>query len=212
VVCLSVCLSVRLSQSATLQKWQKRSRCCLSCGLGWAQKHVLDGGTDLPMRRGSFEVKGAAHCKVQVLCSELCKNGWTHRDAVWDVDSGGPKEPCIRLLHIGATWRIRLNRPCTMRPYVNLLWPLVIIKTGTEPVVGVEINARRSICARIKISAEDDLLLTELTYNDTMILVLQPLLTQAHGPLKNKLWKTKNSPDILSMAIVNCFYVDFDLA
>ena len=32
-------------------------------------------------------------------------------------------------VHIGATWRIRLNRPCAaaMRPYVKLLWPLVII-------------------------------------------------------------------------------------
>ena len=32
-------------------------------------------------------------------------------------------------VHIGATWRIRLNRRCAaaMRPYVKLLWPLVII-------------------------------------------------------------------------------------
>ena len=31
-------------------------------------------------------------------------------------------------VHIGATWRIRLNRPCAaaMRPYVRLLWPLAI--------------------------------------------------------------------------------------
>jgi len=28
------------------------------------------------------------------------KNGWTDRDAVWDVDSGGPREPCVR-------WRAR---------------------------------------------------------------------------------------------------------
>ena len=27
---------------------------------------------------------------------ELCNNGWTDRDAVWDENSGGPKEPCIR--------------------------------------------------------------------------------------------------------------------
>ena len=27
---------------------------------------------------------------------EPCKNDRTDRDAVWDVDSGGPKEPCIR--------------------------------------------------------------------------------------------------------------------
>ena len=31
-------------------------------------------------------------------------------------------------VHIGATWRIRLNPPCAaaMRPYVKLLWPLVL--------------------------------------------------------------------------------------
>jgi len=30
-------------------------------------------------------------------------------------------------VHTGATWRIRLNRPCAaaIRPYVRLLWPLV---------------------------------------------------------------------------------------
>jgi len=36
---------------------------------------------------------------------EPCKNGWTDRDAILVVDSGGPKEPCIRCgpdLHI---WR-----------------------------------------------------------------------------------------------------------
>jgi len=27
---------------------------------------------------------------------EPCKNGLTDRDAVWDEDSGGPSEPCIR--------------------------------------------------------------------------------------------------------------------
>jgi len=35
----------------------------------------------------------------------------------------------IYRVHIGATWRIRLNHPCaaSMRPYVKLLWPLVFI-------------------------------------------------------------------------------------
>jgi len=47
---------------------------------------------------------------------------WTDRDAVWVVDSGGPMEACITWGHIGATCRIRLNRPCAaaMRPYVKL--------------------------------------------------------------------------------------------
>ena len=42
----------------------------------------------------------AAYCyrPSSVVChsSEPCKNGWTDRDAVWDLDSGGPKEACIR--------------------------------------------------------------------------------------------------------------------
>jgi len=28
--------------------------------------------------------------------SEPCKNGWANRDAVCNLDSGGPKEACIR--------------------------------------------------------------------------------------------------------------------
>jgi len=41
-------------------------------------------------------------------------------DADWDV---------LDDVHIGATWWIRLNRPCVaaMRPYVKLLWPLVCL-------------------------------------------------------------------------------------
>ena len=39
----------------------------------------------------------------------------------------------IYVVHIGATWRIRLNRRCAaaMRPYVKLLWPLVFISFQT---------------------------------------------------------------------------------
>jgi len=50
------------------------------------------------------------------------------RDAAWVVDSGGPKEACVTLGRIGATWRIRLNHPsaAAMRPYVKLLRLLVI--------------------------------------------------------------------------------------
>jgi len=36
-------------------------------------------------------------------------------------------------MHNGATWRIRLNRPCAaaMRPYVKLLWPPVSLRFCT---------------------------------------------------------------------------------
>ena len=43
--------------------------------------------------------------------------------------------------HIGATWRIRLNRPCTvaMRPYVKLLWRF-------DHVLWYSFRTRQSIC------------------------------------------------------------------
>jgi len=76
----------------------------------------------------------AAYCyrQLSVVClsvclsvchdREACKNGWTDQDAVWDVDSDGPKEACIRL---GAHWRPLANTTepscaAVMRPYVKL--------------------------------------------------------------------------------------------
>jgi len=38
----------------------------------------------------------------------------------------GPWKHALDRVHIGASWRIRLNRPNAMRLYVKLLWPLVI--------------------------------------------------------------------------------------
>jgi len=32
---------------------------------------------------------------LEMFCRELCKNGWTDWDAIWVVDSGGPKEPVV---------------------------------------------------------------------------------------------------------------------
>jgi len=58
------------------------------------------------------------------------QNGWIYRFDVWVLDSGGPKEAHVQSYSpSGATWRIQLSRPsaATMRPYVKLLWPLVII-------------------------------------------------------------------------------------
>jgi len=47
----------------------------------------------------------------------------------------GPWKRVLHGVHTSATWRIRLNRPrsvgpngaAAMRPYVKLLWPLIII-------------------------------------------------------------------------------------
>jgi len=36
-------------------------------------------------------------CRSVCHTSEPCKNGWTDRDTVWVENSGGPREPCVRL-------------------------------------------------------------------------------------------------------------------
>ena len=49
-------------------------------------------------RRGLQSTDRVAWSVTQSVCNdrEPCKNGWTNRDAIYGVDSGGPKEPSIR--------------------------------------------------------------------------------------------------------------------
>jgi len=51
-----------------------------------------------------------------------CKNGRTDRDAIWNVDSGGPKEPCIRsrFPHMKGNFKGQ-KRPAQTRLVVNIL-------------------------------------------------------------------------------------------
>ena len=99
VVCLSVCLSV--CQSVTIVNLYKplnRSRCRLQVAdSGGPEEPCIGRRIQIPHARGPFWGKGAAHRKLYVtLCRELRKNGWTDRDGDRHVDSGGPKEACIR--------------------------------------------------------------------------------------------------------------------
>jgi len=90
-----------------------------------------------------YRRSSASVCRSACHDREPCKNGWTDRDAVLVLDSGGPKEPCrpIRLgpypPREGAILRgkrrfIVRYRECTyscaaaMRPFLKLLWPLVL--------------------------------------------------------------------------------------
>jgi len=63
-------------------------------------------------------------CTWRHLCRELCKNGWTHRFAIWIVDWGWPKEAqfnCICQMapmcpHGKAHWRYLAN---TIEPVIG---------------------------------------------------------------------------------------------
>jgi len=73
----------------------------------------------------------AAYCYSSVICRSVChdrepyKNGWTNRGSVWDVDlvDGWVQGSMYYMgVHIVATWRIRLNRPCAaaVRPFCEV--------------------------------------------------------------------------------------------
>jgi len=132
----SVCLSVTLMSPAKTAELIE-----MMFGL-WAQmgprNHVLDG-VQIFRGKGQFWGKGRPLQSIGTLCGHLCENSWTNRFAVWVVDSEWAEGNTSSIVfarwrqcvlpcgHIGATWRIRLNRPsaAVIRSYVKLLWPLV---------------------------------------------------------------------------------------
>ena len=88
---------------------------------GWPKKPCIRWGIRLPRVKGNFDgEKGVAqdmpgHVR-RLICSKRFSRGTAPvgMDADWGILDG---------IHIGATWRIRLNRQCVMamRPYVKLL-------------------------------------------------------------------------------------------
>jgi len=57
-------------------------------------------GMQIPKGGSSCWKKVAASCKVETLYDKLGQNGWTDRDAVWDKDSGGPKNHVLEGIEI----------------------------------------------------------------------------------------------------------------
>ena len=65
----------------------------------------------IPLRRCGVllqaEQRGVSVCLLVCRNREPCKNSGIDSDAVWDVDSGGPKEPYVRLLDEGLDHHMR---------------------------------------------------------------------------------------------------------
>jgi len=123
VVCACATVARALHKLALLRPTcflTRRGRTCVFCS---------DGSWD-PCAKWQFlgeRTRPPACPKTLPLAVQ--KNDWTASGTVWVVDSVGLEKACLRWGHIFATCRIRLNRPCAaaVRPYVTLLWPLVII-------------------------------------------------------------------------------------
>ena len=117
VVCRSVCRSVTTVSSAKTAELME-----MPIGM-WTQvgqrNRVSDGGLDPHMRRGNFEGRRPRTCPdvpdVDIYSKRLSRG--QHRYGV-DADSD-----ILDGVHIGGTWRIRLNSPCSaaLRPHVKLV-------------------------------------------------------------------------------------------
>jgi len=105
---------------------------------------------------------------VQICAKFCCKNFddvcQVFRIAYYIIILGGVFSwtRCIYRVHIGATWRTRLNRPCAaaMRPYVKLLWPLVII--NAELADAFRTKQRWSVPKIMYISSVEDVQSSDL--------------------------------------------------
>jgi len=119
---VTVSRSVCLSRLWALKKWLNRSRCSLELWLWWPKEPCV--GVQIPT------------CEAAILRVQWCRPS-TYRDMSGGRYTQIGVEPvrcgchlgCTRWDHIGATWQIRLNRPCTaaMRPYIKLLWPVLLL-------------------------------------------------------------------------------------
>ena len=107
-------------------------------------------------------------------------------------------------MHIGATLRIRLNRPCVaaMRPYVILLWPLVSssrrrgkIKTNTSCYLRASINFLCKLIIYITLSGSK-LYLHLINYNYSNNSVGNTNLPYSSSELEysNKQWNKMRRP------------------
>jgi len=84
---------------------------------------VLDGGPDPPCKGTSLRGKGRPIIKYKDSAVSCTKTAGPIRMPFRIWIRVGPRKHVVDGVHIGATWRIRLNRPCAaaMRPYVKLL-------------------------------------------------------------------------------------------
>jgi len=146
IVTDGVAWPVGLSRSWLLQKRLNRSRCRLVCVLGAPKEPRIRWGYRSLCKGAIWGRKGQPILKYRDLPWAVHKGG-TDPDAIWGMHSGRPVfqgSMCYRRVHIGSTWRIRLNRP--RRRCVKLLWPLVIKPANACRVQASQISSLLKQC------------------------------------------------------------------
>ena len=128
-------------RSSVQKKRLNRRRCRLVMGSHGPKESSVRWGSDILWKGVILRGNGVARCKVSQHPAMICAK-WLNRShlsfRLW-TRVGRKKHKfnrirqvapmCPRGAYIGTAWWIRLNRSsaAAMRPYVNLLWPLVIL-------------------------------------------------------------------------------------
>jgi len=104
MVCLSVCWCVSLSVCHTNEPckngWSDWDAVWVE-DLGGPKEPCIRWGPDPPMERDNFQGgRGIPLLSIGTLCSHLCKNCWTDRNAVWFVSSDGPRNHVLNEVQI----------------------------------------------------------------------------------------------------------------
>jgi len=100
--------------------------------------HVLDGGPDPPCEGAVSRGKKAAHGKVYGLSAVSCVKTVEPIEVPFGIWTRvGPRKHVLEV-NVGASWRIRLNRPCAaaMRPFIKLLSRLVDLRAAAVATTG----------------------------------------------------------------------------
>ena len=124
-----------------VRKQLNRSWCHLDCELGLAQGIMNYVGVQIPhpTRRGNFVkhkdfLPWAAQKQLKrSICRLGCGLGQGQAEGSTSSIVFATWRQCAHMGgHIGATWRIRLNRPsaAVLQSYVKLLWPCITFMTG----------------------------------------------------------------------------------
>jgi len=94
-------------------KWLNHLTCLLGCGSDGPKKSCTRWGPDPHGKRKFWGEKGGPLQSIVTLCLDLCKNRLNQSRCCLGYGLGWAQgSMCYMGVHIVATWRIWLNRPC----------------------------------------------------------------------------------------------------
>ena len=149
------CAFIRQSPSGSSTDSERPHRCChLSNNYACGSRRIF--ARCFTKGRETCPACGLSLCLSVGHNCEPCKNGITDRDAVWGVDSGGPKEPRIKWgpgspRRRGSLGELFPHRKCIVTARTPKVTTWTIQYTYLHPTVSVCFVYRYTICIYAKL-------------------------------------------------------------